>query len=1178
MVSYRQALLMSVPLGIIAAFAPRQAAEAQTLNLYQNPSSVFVPFALGSSPSGNRLVGLPHLSISLNDGTAQPMTMDTGSTGIIVSPDIFTPPANAISNGAGTQIYNSTGIKSTGTWYITDVAIHDPNSGAVLATANVPVLLVNSQTCLPHARNCTIVAGSTPSGVAMFGIGFGQEPAQQPQGVPANNPLLNITGLSGDGMPSHGYVLDTAGIQIGLTPNNTQGFAMVKLAPSTTASTYAPGSPNAFVSTLPNRPDWMRAPASIVVNGAVGNGTMLMDTGVPGMFLTAPPDAIVQTNTNLALGCKTSCAAANTAIQVIMPGQTTPIASYNFTLGPGGTLQPGNLLAPLDISVDTPNVNTYVNTTFNFLNGFNYFYDYDNGFVGFQWNGKVANEYGTQTPGIALQGTFAIADGFTTTFPLYLTSNNQAGTPTTLALAGSATFAGVISGTGGLTYAGGSATVTGANTYFGGTTINGGTVSVPADSAFGDPSGGLFLNSGTVGALAPLSSARPIALTGSNAIATNGNAVALSGPITGTGGLAIGGGGTVTLTGVNSYAGPTSVTATTLAVGTGALAGSSLTLTNAALLALGTITYGGALTLAGTSDVINAGGYQVTINGSLSGNAALTTIGNVQVAGDLLIAGAHVVQQGTFVSNGTLSASSLAVASGGTLGGTGTIAAPTAIAGTLAPGNSPGTITFLAPVTQLPGSKLAIDIDGTGTGNGPGNYDRVLVQGAGNGFTAAGTLEPSLRGITGDATNSYTPPIGQAFTIVQAQGGVTGSFDALTQPGSGMAPGSRFDVLYGNTAVTLVVTPASYGNLGLSGLSESAGQAAVGRAIDASRPAAGVALTTTQSALYGPLYMLPGSAIPATLDQLGPSVYGSALMTARDGWYTVTDAIGQHLAATRTTLPVGSHSVWVTSLADFGNTGSNGAVGYSATTAGVLAGVDMRLHENWSAGVAIGYLNLQTSNDVGAQASGDALHVRVYGAWQQDRMFAEAEAGGFAMEGDGTRTLGAWGVQARGDTGGGGGGGSVRVGLRLPALGWQIEPSVRLAGVGLTQGGFTETQAGPLALSVGQASLASVQTQVGIGASRTYALSNGARLVPTARVGWAHEYADQNATMTAAFVSAPGVGFAVGTPNTGRDAAIVGAGVELQFASQLSLHLGYRGAFRNNSNAQEVAGGLRWVW
>ena len=65
-----------------------------------------------------------------------------------------------------------------------------------------------------------------------------------------------------------------------------------------------------------------------------------------------------------------------------------------------------------------------------------------------------------------------------------------------------------------------------------------------------------------------------------------------------------------------------------------------------------------------------------------------------------------------------------------TLRGTGTITTPTTILGTLAPGNSPGTLTFTAPLTLTPGATLALDIDGTGTGTGAGNYSRVLVQGA----------------------------------------------------------------------------------------------------------------------------------------------------------------------------------------------------------------------------------------------------------------------------------------------------------------------------------------------------------------------------------------------------------------------------------------------------------------
>ena len=43
---------------------------------------------------------------------------------------------------------------------------------------------------------------------------------------------------------------------------------------------------------------------------------------------------------------------------------------------------------------------------------------------------------------------------------------------------------------------------------------------------------------------------------------------------------------------------------------------------------------------------------------------------------------------------------------------------------------------------------------------GKGNYSRLLVVGAGHQFIANGTLEPLLRGITGDATNTFTPVLG----------------------------------------------------------------------------------------------------------------------------------------------------------------------------------------------------------------------------------------------------------------------------------------------------------------------------------------------------------------------------------------------------------------------------------
>ncbi|MFL5252637.1 MAG: hypothetical protein ACJ8AI_07045 [Rhodopila sp.] len=136
--------------------------------------------------------------------------------------------------------------------------------------------------------------------------------------------------------------------------------------------------------------------------------------------------------------------------------------------------------------------------------------------------------------------------------------------------------------------------------------------------------------------------------------------------------------------------------------------------------------------------------------------------------------------------------------------------------------------------------------------------------------TASGTLVPRLAAASNDAlqvsgpallggtlaplVNAVsTPPIGQQYQILTAGGGIVGQFSTLTQP-AGLASGTRIDALYASTALNLVVTPLLFGNLALAGLPETATQIAVGAAFDAARPAAGSAMSATETAVYAPLY------------------------------------------------------------------------------------------------------------------------------------------------------------------------------------------------------------------------------------------------------------------------------------------------------------------------------------
>ena len=197
-------------------------------------------------------------------------------------------------------------------------------------------------------------------------------------------------------------------------------------------------------------------------------------------------------------------------------------------------------------------------------------------------------------------------------------------------------------------------------------------------------------------------------------------------------------------------------------------------------------------------------------------------------------------QLGTLAVDGTLTVTAghrLDVAQPATLAGFGTVNGNTVVAGTLSPGkmanigdlvannvvaagtvltgNSVGELTFNGNVTLTSTANTRIDIDGTLiVPGGPGTYDKIYVSGAGNVFYAAGTLTPVLRGSVGTVSN-YTPALGTDFAIVQAQNGAStaGSFSALVQPTSGLPANGRFDLLYNPTALTLVVTPASFSAL-----------------------------------------------------------------------------------------------------------------------------------------------------------------------------------------------------------------------------------------------------------------------------------------------------------------------------------------------------------------------------
>ena len=544
--------------------------------------------------------------------------------------------------------------------------------------------------------------------------------------------------------------------------------------------------------------------------------------------------------------------------------------------------------------------------------------------------------------------------------------------------------------------------------------------------------------------------------------------------------------------------------------------------------------------------VTSAGGIVKT------GTATLT----LDASRSYAFGGASAVNGGSLIVNGTFSAPQLLVGPGATLGGGGVITASTTVNGTLAPGNSPGLLTFAAPLTLGPAALVRIEVDGPAAITGAGGFDRIAVVGAGNTFTANGTIAPVTRGISAPANNTYTPAIGTVLRIVTADAGVTGSFTALSQPLTGLPAASRFDVIYRSNAIDLAVTPTSFAAFAVN--SNEAGAAA---ALDALRPAAGVRpdapVKSTYDALYNGAAVAP---VLETLSGLNRARGIDAALYSVAGW---SDLVHDH---------ADRDGAWAAAGGEWGHRDTRDGIAGNGTRRDVFGGgIGYRDRTGLLAGLAIGSADGADTASGLTQASTTATLVNGYAGYADATWSATGYVGYVAGAGrtryDLTALSGGIGSFS-GDFRGVFGGAQLKA--RLNRFRDGLSAFARFDAVSL---GFDAVASGPAGFGLSSPSQTAARETVrlGFGYEHRFALDNGF-LEPVAKIAWANDLVRDDRAAVAFGASV----FQTHLPRVGRDAVEASLGLRAGFGPSLEAMVGANASAR--SGAWDAGGMASLTW
>ncbi len=534
---------------------------------------------------------------------------------------------------------------------------------------------------------------------------------------------------------------------------------------------------------------------------------------------------------------------------------------------------------------------------------------------------------------------------------------------------------------------------------------------------------------------------------------------------------------------------------------------------------------------------------------------------------------------------------------GGTVKGTGTFGGITANAGgTLAPGNSIGTLNVAGNVVFAPGSIYQVEINENGTS------DQIVA-------TGTATINGGTVQLLPEAGTYATP---QTYTILTAAGGVAGVFTNLA-----VANNFAFlnpTLVYGANNVQLTIgQAAAFGTAaftrnqqqtaavltGLTGTATGTLQTALANLTIQTGPGARSAFES----LNGEIHVAGASAALLNINHVADTMRRGdgafsrrGTSTANAGGYvqlaqatlgqTATDAADVLVAAApgaaARNLEGAEGSPWTYWTTALGSRGQIDGDGNGNKTdhdqIGVAAGAEYRLSDNSSAGLSVAYLT--NDADLGTQdMDRNAYLVGLTGAHSSPLGVDIAVAVGYGYQDvDTTRniTVGAFTATANADYDAHSAFASIEASTTKLAGHLAFRPFAGATYVYTDVSGFSETGAGTAGLVNDGEEYSSLVGRLGVEVSTQFEVA-GRPVVPNASLAWARELGDVTQSSDFSFVGGGG-SFETWAPARGRDSAEIGVGVAALVADNVSAHLGYQGTVSNKDQESALSAGVRVKW